>query len=91
MKIDTERHAGGPRTILENQADAYRLGLGRDAREIDHEYMTTREAAEYLRKSVSWLLRQRDVAYIPGKPNLYEKRDLDGWMRKHKVTPRVRV
>jgi hypothetical protein len=53
--------------------------------------MTTREAAGYLRKSVSWLLRQQDIAYIPGKPNLYERRDLDDWMRKHKVNPRVRV
>lgn len=54
-------------------------------------YLTTREAAVYLRRSVSWLLRQPDIAYIPGKPNLYEKKDLDAWLRKHKVEPRVRV
>ena len=55
------------------------------------DYLTTPEAAKYLRKSVSWLLRRHDIAYIPGKPNLYAKADLDRWFQKHKISPRVRA
>ena len=49
------------------------------------EYLTTPEAAKYLRKSVSWLLRQDDIPYLPGNPNVYAKRDLDRWFEGHKV------
>ena len=54
-------------------------------------YLTTKEAARYLRRSVSWLLRQPDIPFVPGKPNLYEQTDLDAWLQKHKIKPRVRV
>jgi hypothetical protein len=59
--------------------------------EPDSDYLTTPEAAKYLRKSVSWILRQGDIAYVPGKPNVYAKQDLDRWFQKHKVVPRVRI
>lgn len=54
-------------------------------------FLTTPEAAAYLRRSVSWLLRQPDIAYIPGKPNLYAQEDLDVWVDRHTVRPKVRV
>jgi hypothetical protein len=54
-------------------------------------YMTTEEAAAYLRKSVSWLLRVPDMPFLRGKPNLYAKGDLDGWVEKHKFRPRLRT
>jgi hypothetical protein len=59
--------------------------------EPDRVFLTTPEAAAYLRRSVSWLLRQPDIAYLPGKPNLYALVDLDVWVERHKVRPRVRV
>ena len=33
-------------------------------------YLTTEEAAAYLRKSVSWLLHRKDIAYYRGSPLL---------------------
>jgi len=54
-------------------------------------YLTTEEAAAYLRRSVSWLLRVRDLPFLRGKPNVYTKADLDGWVERHKVRPKVRV
>ena len=54
-------------------------------------YLTSDEAAAYLRKSVSWLLRVRDMAFLRGKPNLYAKADLDAWVERHKHRPRVKV
>ena len=55
------------------------------------EYLTTREAAAYLRKSVSWLLRVPDMTVLRGKPNLYAKTDLDTWVERHKFRPRVKA
>jgi len=49
-------------------------------------YLDTRDAAKYLHKSVSWMLRQKDIIYYRGKPNLYLPNDLDNWMtlkRRH--------
>ncbi len=43
-------------------------------------YLNTRDAAKYLSRSVSWMLRQKDVPYYRGKPNLYRMSDLDRWM-----------
>ncbi len=60
-------------------------------RSCANELMTTAEAAAYLRKSVSWLLHQRDITYLPGKPNLYRQRDLDIWIERHTVRPKVRI
>lgn len=53
------------------------------------EYMTTGEAAAYLRRSTSWLLRQ-SVEYLPGRPNLYRKSALDCWFEKHKHVPKYK-
>jgi hypothetical protein len=50
-------------------------------------YLTTPEAAAYLRRSVSWLLRRGDIAYLPGRPNTYCITDLDEWVSQHKHRP----
>ena len=47
-------------------------------------YLTTKEAAAYLRKSVSWLIRRKDIPYAPGNPNTYARSDLDEWFEKNK-------
>jgi len=41
--------------------------------------MTTKEAARYMGRSISWLLRQKDIPYYPGRPNMYKRDDLDEW------------
>jgi hypothetical protein len=48
-----------------------------------NEYLTTGEAARYLRMSVSRLLRIPDVRYVRGRPNIYARRDLDEWYDRH--------
>jgi hypothetical protein len=50
--------------------------------------MTTTEAAKYLRKSPSWLLRQADLPYLNGKPKTYDRMDLDRWFANHKHNPK---
>ena len=50
-------------------------------------YLTTEEAAAYLRRTVSWLLRQADIPYLPGRPNTYAMRDLDEWFEGNKNNP----
>lgn len=50
-------------------------------------YLKTREAAEYLRKSVSWIIRRKDISYLPGNPNTYSLADLNDWFEKNKHTP----
>lgn len=47
------------------------------------EYLTTGEAARYLRMSVSRLLRIPDIRYLRGRPNTYARRDLDEWFERH--------
>jgi hypothetical protein len=51
-------------------------------------YLTTSEAAKYLRRSVSWLLRCGEIPFLPGRPNLYSIRDLDAWFEANKYVPR---
>lgn len=51
-------------------------------------YMTTNEAARYLRRSTSWLLRTGRIPFVPGRPNLYSIRDLDAWFEANKHIPR---
>ena len=51
-------------------------------------YLTTKEAACYLRRSVSWLLRCSEIPYLPGRPNLYSTRDLDQWFEQNKWVPK---
>ena len=50
--------------------------------------MTTPEAARYLRMSVSRLLRLDDIPYVPAKPNVYAREDLDAWFARHKLVPK---
>ena len=77
------------------QTDLGGVSGGRGAlvfvRPTESPYLTTDEAAAYLRKSVSWLLRVPDMAFLRGKPNLYAKSDLDAWVERHKHRPRVKV
>jgi hypothetical protein len=47
------------------------------------EYLTTAEAAQYLRMSVSRLLRISDIKYLRGRPNTCARRDLDEWFDRH--------
>jgi hypothetical protein len=65
--------------------------VGVAVRPTESPYLTTDEAAAYLRKSVSWLLRVPDMAFLRGKPNLYAKNDLNAWVERHKYRPRVKV
>ena len=43
-------------------------------------YLTTLEAAAYMRRSRSWMLQRKDIPYYRGRPNLYRKEDLDNWL-----------
>lgn len=52
-------------------------------------YMNTESAAAYLNRSVSWILKQRSIPYLPGKPNTYKRADLDNWFERGKVRPRI--
>ena len=49
-------------------------------------YMTTAEAAEYLRRSVTWVLAQKDIPRIKGVPCVYLRADLDEWFERRKKT-----
>jgi hypothetical protein len=75
-----------------------RSSSGNERRDVDslkreggnHEYITTSEAAEYLCRSVSWLLRQPDIPYLNGNPNIYRRKDSDGWFERSKFRPRIK-
>jgi hypothetical protein len=66
-----------------------RGGNGRSINFEKQKYLTTTEAAEYLRKSVSWLTRQPDIPYLRGIPNTYKREDLDDWFERNKFVPVV--
>jgi len=78
---------GDPCAKFGNPAAADKLPA--DEQKSESPYLTTPEAAAYLRKSVSWLLRQRDVPYLLGNPNVYRKSDLDEWFERSKLVPEV--
>ena len=88
--------APSPETVTAAPHD----GLGHGALPADNlamkatrkwdEYLTTGEAAEYLRRSRSFVLTQPDIPYIYGHPNTYAKRDLDAWFERHKTKPIMR-
>jgi hypothetical protein len=83
---------GSLQTIAPDSLPAQAGGVaGVAVRPIESPYLTTDEAAAYLRKSVSWLLRVPDMAFLRGKPNLYAKNDLNAWVDRHKHRPRVKV
>ena len=52
-------------------------------------YLTTEEAAAYLRKSQSWLLKRDDIPFLKGVPNLYRREDLDDWFERHMQRRRI--
>ena len=56
-------------------------------RNFEAKYLVTDEAAEYLRRTKSWLLRQAEIPYLPGRPNTYAVRDLDDWFERKKHNP----
>jgi hypothetical protein len=60
----------------------------RDTRPACQQYLKTCEAAAYLRRSVSWLLRCGEIPYVPGRPNLYSVKDLGDWFERNKHIPR---
>ncbi len=64
------------------------VGRSRDTQAVCQSYLVTSEAAAYLRRSVSWLLRIGQIPYLPGKPNLYAIRDLDDFFERNKHIPR---
>ena len=47
-------------------------------------YFTTKQAAKYMNRSISWMLHRKDIPYYRGKSNSYRKEDLDEWMNKHR-------
>lgn len=49
------------------------------------EFLTTGEAARFLRVSVSRLLRLGDLDYLRGRPNIYRRRDLLDWFERNKA------
>ena len=53
------------------------------------EYLKTGEAANYLRKSTSWLVKRNDIPYLKGVPNVYRKCDLDEWFDRNKFDPSI--
>lgn len=52
-------------------------------------YLTTTEAARYLRKSASWLLKRHDIPFLKGVPNIYRKKDLDCWFERNMFEPSI--
>ena len=52
-------------------------------------YLTTPEAARYLRKSPSWLLKRPDIPFLKSVPNIYKKKDLDDWFERNKFEPSI--
>ncbi|MFC1452168.1 helix-turn-helix domain-containing protein [Verrucomicrobiota bacterium] len=61
----------------------------REAPGAGREHMTTQEAAAYLNRSVSWLLKRNDIPFVKGAPNTYRRRDLDDWAKRNLVNPRI--
>jgi len=57
---------------------------GSDATTREDRYLTTVEAARHMRRSVSWILRQKDIPYYRGKPNLYLVAELDSWFEANR-------
>lgn len=56
---------------------------------LESPYLTTEEAAAYLRKSPSWLTKRNDIPYVRGVPNIYRKSDLDDWFKRQMFKPVV--
>ena len=61
------------------------------ATEETQAYMNTEEAAAYLRRTRKslemWRCNGTGPAYIPGRPVLYKKSDLDAFMESRRVVP----
>jgi len=51
---------------------------------VQSPYLTTEQASAYMSRSTSWMLRQKDISYFSGKPNMYLKKDLDDWLFKNR-------
>ncbi len=57
--------------------------------EVPLKYLTTQEAAQYLRmrkEDFVGTVRAEKIRYVPtGKGKLFDTEDLDRWMERHKV------
>ena len=72
--------------LPDNNVDGAGNGLSAHQNEYG-EYMTTDEASKYMRRSASFIIRQKDIPYLPGHPNTYRRKDLDAWFEENKRTP----
>ena len=75
---------------LEEDGGGRGAGRRRDVGVAGSPYLTTGDAAAYMRKSTSWLLKQADIPFLRGTPNVYRRDDLDDWFDRHKFRPTVR-
>ena len=91
--MHSERDRGDRKTLgfvqalADQDGDERSVDNGLAARGETKLYLTTPEAAAFLRRSTSWLLRQKDIAYLPGRPNVYSVRDLVDWFESNKHKP----
>ena len=92
----TDQIPGNEKTLIVQNIDGSARGVSvahfdepRSRSGVLYEYLRTEEASEYLRKSVSWLVKQNDIPYLKGVPNIYKKRDLDDWFERKKFSPRL--
>ena len=80
-------------TTHQNRNQHPKEGIDIVSPQLDHpllcqSYLTTTEAARYLRRSVSWLLRCGQIPYVRGHPNVYSIKDLDEWFERNKWVPK---
>ena len=96
IELEDHREAGGRRTREritapdQRQSDlAKREDSGRNALMLmpRDAIIVTKDAALLLCRSVSWLLRQGDIPYRPGRPNQYRVGDLLDWFEANKHNP----
>jgi hypothetical protein len=100
MRIDDERDGRGaafvaaaPRipsrgTVREITFSV--IGLPDGRHEEPKAYLTTKEAASYLRRSTSWLVKRNDIPFVRGTPNTYKRSDLDAWFKANSFRPFAR-
>ena len=67
--------------IPPNDANAQASHTQIRVRTIWPEYLTTEDAAAYMRRSVSWMLHQKDIPYYRGNRN--PTGDMDSFPRLH--------
>jgi len=88
--LHSPRRRGGrhPDVLVVEDAHGVNAGGRNGSIETWPNFMTTAEAARYLRHSTSWLLRRGDIPYLPGRPNIFRKLDLEKWVERTMYTPK---